>query len=136
MEEIIQNQLYIGDAHDVMHTNLQDQGFDAVVSLSMETPQTTHHKKLKDGQNEQDAFDEAVNTVRSLVSDTDTVVFVHCTAGVSRTSAVVATTLAVECDTSFEASLKRLEDARPIVNPHPDLRSHAEKYLQNMPEAL
>ena len=97
-----------------------DRSFDAVVSATREPrARTTHHRPLADGPEvDPGAFADAVVTVRRL-RRTAEAVLVHCAAGVSRSPALVAATLAVDGGGSLRESLATVRAGRPVATPHP-----------------
>lgn len=96
--------------------------FDTVLSVGSDSYRaTTHHRPLVDGpETDWPAFADAVDTARDL-HRTDGSLLVHCRAGISRSVAVLAATLAVEEDRSFHDALSLVQDARPHGIPHPAL---------------
>jgi atypical dual specificity phosphatase len=124
--------LYLGDRRaanpDLYEGDPVD--FAGVLTLSRRVePLTTHHHPLDDGANNRPAeFDAAVDTARALVRQTGPVL-VHCAAGISRSSTVLATTLAVEEGTSFEGALTGVQRHRERAHPHPALREQARRYV-------
>jgi len=94
--------------------------FDAVVSLTAEPRAlTTHHRPLVDGPEvDPGAFAAAVVDVRRLRREVDSVL-VHCTAGVSRSPALSAATLALEEGMSLRGGLAVVRPVRPVATPHP-----------------
>lgn len=112
--------LSIGNRHAATHC--VDREFDAVLSVSAQShPLTTHHHPLVDGEgNDWAAFAAAVDAAREL-SRLDGPVLVTCKAGVSRSTAVLATAIASEAGQSFREGLRAVEAARPAALPHPAL---------------
>jgi atypical dual specificity phosphatase len=107
-----------------------DHSFAAVVSVSTEPRAlTTHHRPLDDGPgNDWAAFAAAVDTARGL-HRRDGSLLVNCTAGVSRSSAVVATTLAAEEGRDLHDALALVQRVRPVATPHPALHEQAVVFL-------
>ena len=56
-------------------------------------------------------------------------VLVHCKAGISRSSTLIAAALAAEEDRTFRAALGDVQAARPAAMPHPVLHELAVAYL-------
>ncbi len=104
--------------------------FEYVLSVgSDEYPLTTHHRPLEDGpDNEWTVFEAAVDTARELFRR-DGSLLVHCKAGISRSSTLLATTLAAEEDRTFADALALVQRARPHAMPHPALHEQAICYL-------
>lgn len=107
-----------------------DRSFDHVLSLSDDAyPNTTHHRPMVDGpENDWRAFETAVDTARRL-HRRDGSLLVHCTAGISRSTTVLATALAAEEGIGFRRALADVQDARPHAQPHPALHEQAVVYL-------
>ncbi|MFB6177898.1 MAG: dual specificity protein phosphatase family protein [Halobaculum sp.] len=99
-----------------------DRTFDAVLSVGSESYHaTTHHHPLVDGpETDWREFAAAVETARDL-HRADGSLLIHCKAGISRSVAVLATTLAVEEGRSFHDALSLVQEARPHAIPHPAL---------------
>ena len=104
--------------------------FDFVLTLTSDSqPLTTHHRPLVDGPgNDWSAFESAADTARRLFRR-DGSLLVHCTAGISRSSTILATTLAVEERTTFTKGFETVLDARPQAVSHPALHELAAIYL-------
>lgn len=107
-----------------------DRRFEYVLSATdEELPLTTHHRPLVDGRDaDWTAFEAAVDTGRDL-HRRDGSVLVHCRAGISRSAALVATTLAAEEGLAFRDALGVVHAARPHAMPHPRLHELAVTYL-------
>ena len=121
--------LHLGNRH-AADADRHDRRFLAVVSVSSDPGSlTTHHHPLTDGEgNDWGAFAAAVDAVRRL-SKRDGDVLVNCTAGVSRSSAVLATAITAEREGSFRDGLARVERARPQAVAHPALVELGVLYL-------
>jgi atypical dual specificity phosphatase len=120
--------LFLGNFH-AGDTDTGEQ-FDHVVSLTTDPqPATTYHRPLIDGYDvEWSRFADAVDTTRRLHGSGGSVL-VHCKAGVSRSSAVIASALAVAEGRRFRDALAEVQAARPIAMPHPALHRQAVYYL-------
>ncbi|EMA55569.1 dual specificity protein phosphatase family protein [Halococcus salifodinae] len=107
-----------------------DHAFAHVLSAtSEERPLTTHHHPLDDGPgNDWPAFEAAVDTARALYRR-DGSVLIHCKAGISRSSVLVATTLAAEEDRRLDDAFAIVHEARPHAVSHPALHESAVIYL-------
>ncbi|UVE50952.1 dual specificity protein phosphatase family protein [Haloferax larsenii] len=125
--------LFLGNKH-AADPEAHDHAFDFVVSATEDAyPATTHHRPLVDGPgNDWQDFESAVETVRRLRGEAGSVL-VHCTAGISRSSMLLATALAAESDTRFSDALARVQEARPHAIPHPALHELAVTYLAATP---
>jgi protein-tyrosine phosphatase len=126
-------ELYLGNglaADDAYH----DREFRYVLSATDdEQPLTTHHHPLDDGpDNDWPAFEKAVDTARMLYR-WDGPVLIHCNAGISRSSTLVAATLAAEEKREFSDALGIVHEARPHALPHPALHELAVVYLAAQP---
>lgn len=94
-----------------------------------EYPLTTHHHPLHDGpSNDWSAFEEAVDTARTLYRRNGSLL-IHCNAGISRSSTLVATMLAAEENRRLNDALAIVNEARPHALPHPALHELAVIYL-------
>ncbi|WP_423744906.1 dual specificity protein phosphatase (plasmid) [Haladaptatus sp. SPP-AMP-3] len=122
-------ELFIGN-ESAARPDRHDRTFEYVLSASTEKhPLTTHHHPLIDGAgNEWRAFEAAVDTARRLFRR-DGSLLVHCTAGVSRSSTLIAATLAAEEDREFHDALAIVQDVRPHAMPNPALHELAVTYL-------
>jgi atypical dual specificity phosphatase len=121
-------ELYLGN-EGAADPGRHNRSFEYVLSVSSDAhPLTTHHRPLADGPNEWSRFEAAADTARCLHRREGSLL-IHCTAGVSRSSALTATTLAVEEHRPFEEALETVRAARPIATPHPALRKLAVIYL-------
>ncbi|MEZ3165127.1 dual specificity protein phosphatase family protein [Halorubrum sp. RMP-47] len=90
---------------------------------------TTHHHPLDDGPgNDWTVFARAVDTAHRLYRQ-DGSVLIHCTAGISRSSTVIATVLAAEESRSLRESLSAVLQTRPTTTPHPALHELAVVYV-------
>nr|WP_245757975.1 dual specificity protein phosphatase family protein [Halobiforma haloterrestris] len=54
---------------------------------------------------------------------------IHCKAGISRSSTLVATAIAAEEDRRFREALRIVQEARPFAMPNPALHELAVVYL-------
>lgn len=118
-------ELYIGDSEDASdHAKIENEGVDAVLKLTYETPDDgypdsvdVYEYSMTDGpKNDHERFKQAVEKLLELFED-DKTVFVHCSAGKSRSPAVSAAAIAVYEDVSFESALETIRESRE-VNPH------------------
>lgn len=121
--------LYLGNALAASPEH-HDRTFEYVLSASTdERPLTTHHRPLTDGPgNDWSAFEGAVDTARRLYRREGSVL-IHCKAGISRSTTLVATALAAEEDRRFRDALAIVQDARPFAMPNPALHALAVIYL-------
>ncbi len=121
--------LYLGNEH-AADPGQHDQSFRYVLSLSTnDHPLTTHHHPLDDGPgNDWTEFEAAVDTARRL-SRRDCPVLIHCKAGISRSSAVIATALAAEESRPLHDALSAVLQARPSATLNPALHELAVIYL-------
>ena len=122
-------EFYLGNAF-AAHPDHCDCTFDSVLSITREPrPRTTHHRPLTDDAgNDWKTFADAVDTARRLYRRGGSLL-VHCKAGVSRSSAVAAATLATEEDRTFVDALHLVQDARPHAVPHPALHEQGVLYV-------
>ena len=121
--------LYLGNALAASPEH-HDRAFEYVLSATDdEHPLTTHHRPLTDGPgNDWPAFEAAVDTARRLYRQEGSVL-IHCKAGISRSTTLVATALAAEEDRRFRDALAIVQDARPYAMPNPALHALAVIYL-------
>lgn len=121
--------VYLGNVH-AAEGDRHDREFADVVSVNSEPGSlTTDHRPLSDDDdNEWAAFAAAVDAARRA-HRADGSTLVNCTAGVSRSSAVLATTLAAEEGRTFQATLSEMLAHRPIATPHPALHELGVIYL-------
>lgn len=129
IQRIGDRELYLGNKY-AADSAYHSRSFRFVVSVSTdEYPLTTHHHPLDDGPgNDWAAFERAVDTARTLYQQ-DGSVLIHCTAGISRSSTIIATTLAAEESRQFRDALSIVQQARPSATPHPALHKLAVVYL-------
>lgn len=129
IRRIGERNLYLGNAF-AANPRYHDRTFEYVLSATDEEhPLTTHHRPLTDGPgNEWAAFEGAVDTARRL-SRRDGSVLIHCKAGISRSTTLIATALAAEEDRRFRDALGIVQDARPFAMPNPALHTLAVIYL-------
>ncbi len=104
--------------------------FEFVLSATQDPqPATTHHHPLEDGPgNEWSQFEAAVDTARELLGS-DGPALIHCKAGISRSTTLLATAIAAEEGRSFREALSMVQAARPLAVPHPALHELAVCYL-------
>ncbi|WP_336330341.1 dual specificity protein phosphatase family protein [Haloarcula sp. CGMCC 1.2071] len=121
--------LFIGNKH-AARPEAHDRSFKHVLSATAEAyPLTTAHHPLTDGPgNEWAAFEAAVDTARRFVR-ADGPALIHCKAGVSRSSTLLATAIAAEEDRPLSTALAAVQEARPIATPNPALYELAVIYL-------
>lgn len=121
-------ELYIGDAADASnHERIEKRGIDSVLKLTYETPDDgypnsvdVHEFSLTDGpQNDYERFKKAVEKLLELFDGGETV-FVHCSAGKSRSPTVSASAIALHEDVDFRSAIETIRGSRDI-NPHPIL---------------
>jgi len=120
---------YLGNVH-AADGDRHDRSFDRVVSVNSEPGSlTTHHRPLSDDdENGWSAFGAAVDAARRAYR-AEGAALVNCTAGVSRSGAVLATTIAAEEDRTFLDALDEVLAARSTATPHPSLHFQGVVYL-------
>jgi hypothetical protein len=121
--------IYLGNVH-AADGDRHDRSFDRVVSVNSEPGSlTTHHRPLSDDdENEWAAFAAAVDAARRAYRAKGAAL-VNCTAGVSRSSAVLATAVAAEEARTFLDALDEILETRPTATPHPGLQFQGVVYL-------
>lgn len=93
------------------------------------TAATTDHYPLHDGYvNDQTEFIAAVEGVRQRNRESGDVL-VHCAAGISRSTTVLAVTMAVDESISFGEAVEEVQTYRERARPHPKLQVNALSYL-------
>lgn len=129
MRRIGKRDLYLGNKH-AADPGQHDQSFRFVLSVSTENaPLTTHHRPLDDGPgNDWVTFERAIDTARTLYQQ-DGSLLIHCKAGISRSSTVIATMIAAEESRQFSDALSIVQQARPSALPHPALHELAVIYM-------
>lgn len=107
-----------------------DRTFEFVLSATETAyPLTTHHHPLVDGpENEWPDFEAAVDTTRRLYRSEGSLL-VHCKAGVSRSTTLLATTIAIEEERPFHDAVEDVRAVRPVATPHHALVEQAVTYL-------
>jgi len=126
--------LYLGNWLAAEPTS-HDRTFGSILSVSTdEYPLTTHHHPLDDGpDNKWAVFERAVDVARQLHRQ-DGSLLIHCTAGISRSSALTAVVIAAEENRPFREALDIVQQARPSAMPHPALHELAVIYLADNEE--
>jgi atypical dual specificity phosphatase len=121
--------LFLGNRH-AARPGEHDRAFEYVLSVSSAAyPRTTHHRPLTDGPgNDWADFAAAVDTARDLY-DREGELLVHCEAGISRSTTVLAATIATAEGRSFADALGAVQGARPHAVPHPLLHELGVTYL-------
>ncbi|WP_410766967.1 dual specificity protein phosphatase family protein [Haloferax sp. DFSO60] len=121
--------LYLGNKFAAVPERHTEE-FDYVLSATEQSyPLTTHHHPLIDGAgNEWGEFAAAVDTAR-LLSQREGSVLIHCTAGISRSSTLIATAIAAEENRRFRDALATVQETRPFATPNPALYELAVVYL-------
>lgn len=122
-------ELFLGNVH-ATDPDAHDRRFAFVVSVNGEPGElTTHHRPLSDGPgNPWSDFADAVDTVRRCMRR-DGSVLVNCTAGVSRSTTVLAAAIAAEDGTRFRAGYEAVRAARRWAIPHPSLHELGVYYV-------
>lgn len=132
MEEVMER-FYVGSMYDLTppaDEPIEGEEFVHVLSLSDHTtPHTTEHYPLQNFEEADDKFHRAVDSARKHVQDGE-LTFVHCTAGVSRSMAVTAATLAVEKGITIDEAVSELKEQREDAALHPNMREAAEAYVE------
>lgn len=128
---------YIGNVH-AADPAAHDRSFEYVLSATTDPqPLTTHHCPLVDGaDNDWRTFAAAVETTRDLLAR-DGATLVHCRAGISRSTTLLAAAIAANEGRGLHEALDAVNRARPFATPNPPLLSDAITYLAaNAPESL
>lgn len=131
--------LYVGDIRDASNTKQYYRyEIDAAVKLSHKAPDggyldhvEVHDHSMIDGpQNDQGSMTEAVRATADLLSKGETV-FVHCSAGASRSPSVAAAALAVLKGVDVQEAGEQVRDARQI-QVHPDVWENAQRAVEEV----
>jgi protein-tyrosine phosphatase len=134
MHEIL-DYIYIGNSGSGIRAGKEDSTI-PVVSLTKFKIDTIEyddkkyiHTPLIDGSgNSQEDFNEAVNRALNCIEEYGAVL-VHCSAGISRSSAVVSTIIAEKENISFNEAFNLVKSNKPNVNPAPELIKLSKEYL-------
>jgi len=117
--------LFVGTAADAGDgASLRRHGVTVVVSLTHRDPDGGYpdgvivvDEPMVDGpQNDPETFDRAVTAVTSRLDEGG--VFVHCSAGASRSPAVAATALALSEGMGLDDAFRQVAARRAAVDPH------------------
>ena len=132
VRQVGERALYLGNRH-AADPDRHDRTFENVLSVTADpSPLATHHRPLVDGDEATfERFRAAVDTARRL-HDREGTLLVHCNAGISRSSTVIATTLAVAEERSLANGFEAVHEVRPIATPHPRLHELAVVYLASV----
>jgi protein-tyrosine phosphatase len=129
--------IYMGDIADAGNAEWLEEGSPtAVLKLSHSDPETPYPDAVTvrdapmiDGpQNDYEDFATAAEAMLDLLGDHT--VFVHCRAGISRSSSVTAAALAVRRDIPVGEAVDLIREGRPRIHPHPHLREQAERFVE------
>ena len=138
MDEIISG-LFIGTEDDATNQPLlRKHDISTIVSLTyneldreITADMTVSQVPMMDGpQNDFQAFLEAVHEVREYRKE-GARVLVHCSAGASRSPAVVATSLTLSTYMTLETAFQRVSEQRPAVDPHEALVRQAARVVDS-----
>jgi protein-tyrosine phosphatase len=133
----ITDRIVVGDIRDAAaHDRLAAHEVSVVLTLTHSDPERAYPDSVRvvavpmvDGpQNEFETFERAVDELRAALDAGETV-FVHCTAGASRSVSVVAAALAVRENLPLPDAFAAVADERPVAQPHEALIRQAERYL-------
>jgi atypical dual specificity phosphatase len=129
-EQIGHRPLYLGSSRAAAE-GVIDEKFSHVITVSSYSqPRTTEFIPLVDGPElDYSQFKQAVETIRQYYRQREPIL-VHCEVGISRSAAVIATTLAAEEHKSFEEALEEVKQYRRRASPRKPLRKCAKRYLQ------
>lgn len=132
MDEI-QDGCFVGTVEDAGNGELlRAHDISAVVSLTYSEPEAgvpeavaVERVPMMDGpRNDADAFNTAVSATLERLAANERVL-VHCSAGASRSVAVVAAALAIRNSWTSERAFDLLAARRGAADPHPSLRRRA-----------
>ena len=116
------------------HDQYLENGIDHVIQLTYEPPEdgypkdvTTHTYSMMDGpRNDENVFREAARNTAELL-ESNSRIFVHCSAGQSRSVCVAAAALGRFEQIPFETALKRVREAGP-TGPHEALIARGRQF--------
>lgn len=135
----IKSGLFVGTSEDAGdRSEMSGHNITTIVSLTHDEPNsgylagmTVYERPMMDGpRNDHEAFIGAVHTVLSEVEAGEQVL-VHCSAGASRSPAVVATVLALSTEMTLDSAFQRLNERRPLVDPHEALIRQAARVTES-----
>lgn len=135
--------LYVGGLEDAGETEvLKRQEITAVLKLTHAAPETPYpdtvtvadHPLVDGPQNDFGAFQDAVDRLTAL-RETGETVLVHCSAGSSRSGAIVAAALAEMERTDIDSALDRIQREKSDIEPHPALLEHARRTLRSQSDS-
>jgi atypical dual specificity phosphatase len=140
--QIAEYDIWIANRDAIDPNNLDTMGLNPehVVSVNKKpSPATTDHHPLNDGfVNAHDDFCAAVEAARERITQDGTII-VNCAAGISRSTAVIATALAAEHDFPLSEAINMIRRYRKNAHPPPKLQINAYGYLgshENHPDAI
>lgn len=128
--EEVEDNLFLGNRLAAVRRE-HDRRFNHVVTVSRERePMTTAYYPMRDGRgNDPEAFASAVKAARYYYRSPGTLL-VHCEAGISRSTTIIATVLVAEKQAqSFAHAIEQIRDVRPDARPADALIDSAEQYL-------
>ena len=137
MREILPRLLWIGNAHDARDFNqVLDLGITAVIDLAWEEPPISYPREivycrlpLIDGdENQTVVLQTALTTVARFIS-ADLPTLVACSAGMSRSPAIVAGALSLVHDCSFAEAIQQIAATGPC-DVAPGLWNEIQKLLE------
>lgn len=138
----IRDELYVGDIqHAARHENYERAGIDTVLSLAHAEPDRPYPESVRvervpllDGpQNDLADTRRAVETLHDRLTADETV-FVHCSAGASRSVSVAAAGLALRegTETTVGDALDEIADRHPQSHPHPAIVDQVERAVADL----
>lgn len=116
----------------------EDHKFDEIVSLSYrdhlgtnfpEQSTTGNKFVFPDGPHEYEVFESAVDYTIDCLDNGDNTL-VHCQAGVSRSAGVCIAALATIQDIDVQDARQKVEDARSVINPTPEIWDSTKRYVR------
>jgi predicted protein tyrosine phosphatase len=139
IETAVDGRLWISNINSITRRGCRKHEIDYNLNLSFKPiddrrriSDTTYEQiAFKDataGADVQNQFDEAVSTTVRRIRETNDRIVVNCGAGVSRSAAVTATTIAVVEEIPFREALDHVSDARPSVDPYDAFRKYGIAY--------
>lgn len=131
--------IYVGDIQDVREGSTDQ--FDRVIGVCQDDCSDNvgcpyEHFNLSDGpydirgrgEYSYELLSEAIDAAVRARIQRETIL-IHCHAGQSRSATVAIATMVVVNGMSWDEAYNRATDARPIINPGPELVSDGQRYV-------
>jgi protein-tyrosine phosphatase len=132
--------VYLGDIHDAAnHERLDALNIGSILKLTHSDPEQPYPENIElrtvsmiDGpQNDEATMRTAVEELLELRANHEPV-FVHCTAGASRSVSVAAAAISVHREIPLAEAFELVEERRPVSQPHPALVKQAKRVVEQI----